>query len=744
MRTATLWILLSLAMTASAQPGALDPTYGDNGAVILQPGAYLDLNNQVIAAPDTTSYAVGIATPDSIPKLVVTRLLADGSLDSTFGEGGYAFIGAGSNTQGSTLVRTPDGSLIAAGVTLVGLQRDLFLCKLSAEGELDPTFGDAGTLILAVGPSFDAPRKMLLMPDGRFVIAGESKDANNVYNGMLLRFNPDGSWDTSFSNDGKLFLTQFAQADRFVDAAFTPDGGVVAVGEAVVGAPTVVLLAKATADGEWDTGFGQGGWDTLMIDQFFLDYAGGVTVVDDRIIICGTTWGLDGADAFMARCEADGSLDLTFGNNGVLRIDHDEEDEFYDITIAQDGAIMACGISGPMDLSDAYDLLFFRSDADGQPDAGFGTDGVSVIQLTDTTDKVFSMALQPDGGILACGYTVGEDFDLLVVRLIGGSCDVQSSVSPGSLVLCPGGTGLLSASTGDAYQWFRNGELIPGANGPTLEVGADADAGAWFSVQVSDGPCSALSDSVLVDGYVFLLPYIINEGDQPNGTGDDGEQIYCDGDNPQLVIGSPYDTNIQWFNFGSPISGANDTVLAPTSSGSYSVEGAPAVCPDFVLNAGVSVTMDFHPIVQPVVVESGILLCPDNEGVSAQWFYNGQPFFGGIGQCCIPIFAGEYTVFVDYGDSCSVLSQPFVLVGIREHDGTRFQAAPLPTSDRVTITWTTGKPIPNWRLLDITGRQVLSGPQTNSPLELDLGKLEVGRYWFLPSGIRAVPMEVVR
>ncbi len=210
------------------------------------------------------------------------------------------------------------------------------------------------------------------------------------------------------------------------------------------------------------------------------------------------------------------------------------------------------------------------------------------------------------------------------------------------------------------------------------------------------------------------------------------------------MIGSPYATNIQWFNFGSPISGANETVLAPTSSGSYSVEGAPAVCPDFVLNAGVSVTMDFHPIVQPVVVESGILLCPDSEGVSAQWFYNGQPFFGGIGQCCIPIFAGEYTVFVDYGDSCSVLSQPFVLVGIREHDGTRFQAAPLPTSDRVTITWTTGKLIPNWRLLDITGRQVLSGPETNSPLELDLGKLEVGRYWFLPNGSRAMPLEVVR
>ena len=345
---------------------------------------------------------------------------------------------------------------------------------------------------------------------------------------------------------------------------------------------------------------------------------------------------------------------------------------------------------------------------------------------------------------LVTGYIYGANYDNVVQRRMPDTCTVNPIVSPADPILCPNSTGELSTGTFDSYQWFKNGAEIVGAISQTLAVTSAEDAGSWFKVRTTIDTCFGFSDSVLVDGYVFLLPFIINEGDQPNATGDDGEQIFCVGDDPLLVLGSPYDTNVQWFNFGSPIPGANDTVLAVTSNGSYSVEGAPAVCPDFVLNAGVSITMDFHAIVQPVVVGSGILLCPDSEGVSAQWFYNGQPFFGGIGQCCIPIFAGDYTVFVDYGDSCSVLSQPFILVGLDEYDRTELFAAPVPASNRVTVSWNAGKSIPNWRLLDITGREVLSGAQARSPLDLELGHLEVGRYWFRSTGSRTIPLEVVR
>lgn len=742
MRAITTLLLLSIHLCSKAQPGALDPTYGNNGAVVLQPGTWLDLANQVIAAPDTTAYTVGTATPDSVMELMVSHLMKDGSLDTSFGEAGYAFIGAGSNTQGVTIARTAEGALVAAGTTLVGQQTDLFLCKLTPQGELDGTFGNGGTLVLPVGTSFDYPQKLLLTPDGRIVIAGASFDANGVLNGVILRLQPDGSWDTSFSGDGKLFFTQFAQADRFVDAAFTSDGGIVAVGSAVVGVPTVALMAKANADGEWDTAFGQGGWDTLMIDQYNLDYAGGVVMADEKIVICGTTWDLTGADGFVARMEAQGGLDQTFGSNGIRRIDQDEEDELYDVALDTDGGILACGTTRVLDLNDRYDLLFARLDPDGQPDGGFGAAGLSIIPLTDTTDKVFDLDLQPDGGILACGYTVGDDFDMLVIRMNGGTCDTQTSISPASPILCPGVPGILTADAGDDHQWYRNGDPVIGATEQTLTVSA-ADVGSWFSVQVWNGACTAVSDSVLVDGYVFLLPTIINNGDQPNTFGDDGEQIYCDGDTALLTLGQPYDTNIQWYDFGVPIPGANSTVLAVTGSGSYSVQGAPAVCPAYIQDAGVTVTTEFRPIIQPVVVESGILYCPEPEGLSAQWYFNGNPFVG-LEQCCIPLFSGDYTVLVDYGDSCSVLSEPFFLVGVEELSITDMKASPVPTADQVTVTWSQGETLLDWRVIDATGRVVASGVKATSPLRLELDDLDVGQYRFLTGDGRSLPLLVVR
>ena len=244
-----------------------------------------------------------------------------------------------------------------------------------------------------------------------------------------------------------------------------------------------------------------------------------------------------------------------------------------------------------------------------------------------------------------------------------------------------------------------------------------------------------------MDGYVFLHPYIINEGDAPNLIGDNSEQIYCQGDDPLLVLGAPYDTNVQWFNSGTPIPGANSPSYAVTGSGSYSVEGAPAVCPDFIQNAGVSVVMDFHPYIQPTIVQSGILLCPQPEGVSAQWFYNGSPV-AGLDQCVIPIDAGGYTVFVDYGDSCSVLSSPYNVVGVEEQTLPRMAAFPVPTSGPVSITFPDGGTIPDWRLLDVTGRVVIAGSKATTPFMLDLSGVEAGRYRFLSGDGRSVTLLV--
>ena len=182
---------------------------------------------------------------------------------------------------------------------------------------------------------------------------------------------------------------------------------------------------------------------------------------------------------------------------------------------------------------------------------------------------------------------------------------------------------------------------------------------------------------------------------------------------------------------------------APTHTVRLSRAGAApsAAGPSFVQNAGVEVVMEFHPYVQPTIYASGVLLCPQPEGLSAQWYYNGSPV-AGLDQCVIPIDAGSYTVFVDYGDSCSVLSAPFNIVGLNELVRTDMTAVPVPTSDRVTISWAEGGPLPDWRGIDLTGRSVRSGTKASSPLTIDLGALDIGRYRFLSGDGRSLPLAV--
>ena len=64
----------------------------------------------------------------------------------------------------------------------------------------------------------------------------------------------------------------------------------------------------------------------------------------------------------------------------------------------------------------------------------------------------------------------------------------------------------------------------------------------------------------------------------------------CLGDYITFTIGMPYNTSIQWYKDGTPIAGENGPSITLTNleeSGVYFVEGAPAECPEYIVNPGV-------------------------------------------------------------------------------------------------------------------------------------------------------------
>lgn len=727
---------LFLASALQAQPGVLDPSFGTGGVVRLHPDLYGNNGWAVATLPDNSMLVAGHAGISN-PTGFVAHLHQDGNLDTSFGAGGIRIIDAEDQTWVRAITALADGSLLVVGVVFPGdTLHAVMLAKLTPTGDMDGTFGNGGIVQTTLNERPFTASNLAVQPDGRIVVSGYMKDSTQYYNSVLLRYNEDGSLDPSFNDDGIIVLTNWPSDDEFQDVTLMPDGSVIAVGSTVLTGAYRSLMVKVDSTGAFDSDFGTNG-QFLPIDGVENSWARGVAVVGDAILVGGFLDVEPGQrDGYVAKFHGNGTIDAAFNGSGISTLNYNIFDTYEDIAVQPNGQLVLCGTTGTFnDMS--HHVLLSRFNADGSPDADFNAQWLlSSSTLTDA-QIAWDEALQPDGRIVLCGYESGNPSSMLVARCLPDACTIVPVVSPEALVLCPNSADQLSTGTFDSYQWYKNGAEIPGATAQTLPVTSADDAGAWFKVRAANDTCFGFSDSVLVDGYVFPPPTISQAGDTPNLIGDEGEQIYCQGDAPILVLDAPYDTNVQWYSAGEPIVGAVGTALGVSTSGSYSVHGAPATCPNYIQDAGVAIVMEFHPNVQPVIVQSGDLLCPEPEGISAQWYFNGQPI-AGIEQCTFPVGPGAYTVFVDYGDSCSVLSGPFTVVGMEERARSILNAWPVPTGGSITISGDPSVPLPAWDLLDACGRVVLHGPGGRAPLLIDLGALENGHYRFRMQDGRAL------
>lgn len=320
---------------------------------------------------------------------------------------------------------------------------------------------------------------------------------------------------------------------------------------------------------------------------------------------------------------------------------------------------------------------------------------------------------------------------LLLVGSASGQCDFTPTIVPNEVILCPDESAALSTQPYDAYQWYKDGSPISGATGQTLVVQQFADAGSLFTVAATLDNCTAQSAGVLVDGWMFLLPYVIHGGDEPISTGPFGEQYFCEGQTMTLTLAPGYTENITWTRNGETMLDEHDPTLVITTSGSYSASAAPTVCPNSVMSIGVEVDVEFIPPLQPIIVAIGQEICPYPTGNATQWYLNGAPY--STDNCIAPAEPGSYTVFVDYGQDCQVISEPWLGTGITDLARRSFTAAPVPADRAVAITWPdAATPHGTWRLTDMSGRTLLSGNfPSQSAMSLEVQDLDAGQYLLL-------------
>ncbi|SCY50509.1 delta-60 repeat domain-containing protein [Pseudomonas sp. NFACC37-1] len=281
----------------------------------------------------------------------VSRTLADGSLDTSFGNGGAAtvpFYWNESLGQQASLSVQRDGSFFASAAYPSG---EIHIARFDATGGLVSSFAEGGILHLpaSVGIQPSGTIDVSLQGDGKVLVTGRD---------TLTRLNQDGTLDSSFANGGSLAL------DVHADALVIQDDGKILLAGASGGVATVIRL---NADGSLDTDFGDQGWVSWGSENAPFAVADIIVRADGKLLI-GASQGTsaDGYLAALVQLNPDGSLDHSFGNpdDGYYHLDGGRDDDFLLGTNSFDDAIVGGAGNDLLDGQQGRDLLTGGAGAD--------------------------------------------------------------------------------------------------------------------------------------------------------------------------------------------------------------------------------------------------------------------------------------------------------------------------------------------------------------------------------------------
>jgi uncharacterized delta-60 repeat protein len=317
-----------------------------------------------------------------------------GNLDPSFGSGGVATTRIGNSSSAQGLVLQPDGKIVEAGWSVDGTDGVFALARFGADGRLDRSFGSNGTATTSWGTHAQA-EAVALQPDGKVVVAGQIFYQAKF---ALARYRPDGSLDPSFAGNGKQTFP-IGEASGAAAVAVQPDGKIVVAGYSSSGASSRVALARLKANGLPDPAFGTDGLTTTPVGLV----SGAEALVlqpDGKIVVGGFGAGGSGhSKATLLRYDAGGSLDPAFGSGGIATLEGTVSDaEVHALALEPDGKIVAAGNDG------GRGLLLARYAPNGALDQGFGSGGRVLTEL-DGNSEATGVAVQPDGKIVAAGWT---------------------------------------------------------------------------------------------------------------------------------------------------------------------------------------------------------------------------------------------------------------------------------------------------------------------------------------------------
>jgi uncharacterized delta-60 repeat protein len=407
-------LILTLAFSAraSAQAGTLDTSFSGDGKQVTNLTSGLDAIYEVDVQADGRIVVAGEAGGRD-DRIGIVRYNPGGSFDSTFSGDGKVLTNftGGAEYAIDVVLQTDEKIVIAGGIG--GQGGRCGIVRYNPGGSLDSTFSGDGRHAINFTPGRDSCHAALIQPDGKIVAGGYAQGQG--IRATLVRLNADGSPDATFSGDGKLTRNFTSGIDYFDGLALQADGKIVGVGTADWDRRgSRVLVTRFNPDGSPDSGFSR---DGFILANFATDYDGAYAVTvqpADQAIVVG---GQAGESMTVLRYLPDGTPDATFSGDGRVvtevapTLDYAEE-----VEIQADGKIVVAGSAAYFRRDSKF--LLARYDTTGLPDPTFSGDGEMLINFGSSTDEGYGLALQPtDGKIIIGGRTAGQGGRFALARV---------------------------------------------------------------------------------------------------------------------------------------------------------------------------------------------------------------------------------------------------------------------------------------------------------------------------------------
>jgi uncharacterized delta-60 repeat protein len=458
-----------------------------------------------------------------------SRLNNDGSIDGSFRD-------QGADNAAASEERNTSAFLIGPRVIMVGQKGNvgvvpIFLRAIDTNGAVDSTFGTDGTFTFTP-PSVVAGATLfgfvisssVATSDGGIIIGVDQnlRDAQGEFQAdAIYKVNAAGQLDSGFGDNGVVVLNDTAREGTYPDLANAPGGNFLVLEDAgrfVLDGNSVTLsrITHFHSDGTMDSTFGTNGvvqLDTLIPSgALFPDYAISSVQDDGKILV-----EVDDAEDLetlgnLGRLNADGTLDTSFGTGGVIHLGAGNTLRGH-TAIDADGNIIGSMNSGEL----------IRLSPSGQFDTSFDDDGIVLLRRPDEMGNInaavpLSIAIDSDGRILSSVDGHVERF-IERERVVLGSDDIVHIDGTDA-------ADALSASlSGDSVNVSLNGETSTFA------------AGSVVGLSIND-PGGNLSASIALDLPVMLIG---GDGNDSISTAGGGDRLYCGAGDDTVTAGAGKD-----------------------------------------------------------------------------------------------------------------------------------------------------------------------------------------------------------